>query len=140
MEHLLSFDALSAALNYIRTNARNICLCYAAPLTRDQAISDYMLAKGIIGSGNFRGPEEYTEAPDAEPDAGPEAILYVLQSTKLGVVVDGVSRYVALVGVDELLVVAPAENITLVVCENPVIVGEWCIRIRQPLQSCLEEE
>ena len=135
MEHLISFDALSVTLNYIRSHTKTIYVCSDAPLDYGQ-ISSYMLARTAIGSGDFRGPEEFTGAPDAEEGSGPEAILYVLQVSGMVALVNGFSKYVVLAGDSELLVVVPTDELELVVCEEPVNIHEWCIRVRQPLQSC----
>jgi len=136
MDHLIGFDALSATLIHIRSNARVAYICTAAPLNYGE-VEGYKLGKKTISSGNFTGPEEYYGDPDSEVDSGPAAILHVLQVNNIQMSADGLSHYVALVGGNQLLVVAPCIEMELEYGYK-VNMQEWCIRVRQPIQDCIE--
>ena len=137
MDHLLGYDALSAALIYIRSNVSKIYICTDAPLNFGQ-VTAYELGVKSIGSGSFDGPEEFYGDPEAEIDSGPDAILHVMQITNIQMSAEGMSQYIALTGGGELLVVAPCGALEL---EYGCVINveEWCIRVKQPLHSCFGE-
>jgi len=136
MEHFISYDALSAALNYIRSNARNICLCSDAPLTYSQAVGDYMIAMRSISSSFFEGPEEYIGEGE-QVDEGPGAILHVLPR-EVQASVTGWINFVALVTDQDLLVVCPCESRECEDYGTKFETSEWCIRLKQPIADCFE--
>jgi len=135
MHHLIGYDALAAALNYIRSNVSVISLCTDAPLTLAQAISEYMLAKRGLSSSYFEGPIEFYGAGE-QTDEGPDALMHVLPR-EVQVSTAGVVHYVALTGGSELLVVAPCSELEVQYGEK-IEIQQWCIRVRQPIQDCFE--
>lgn len=51
-------NILDAALNYIKNNSAEICMCSQEPTTYAQATSSYMLAKKALVSGDFGSPAD----------------------------------------------------------------------------------
>jgi hypothetical protein len=125
MAKIVDDSVLDGALNIIKNNATQICVCSTQPTTYTEAITTYMLAKkSTLTSG------DYTVADDAVSPYGRK--VTVAQQSTISVTNGGSAQHVALCGAAATLYYVTTCTAQTLVSGNTVTIPAWKIQIGDP--------
>lgn len=113
---------LDAALNYVKTNCAQICVCSSEPTTYAAATTTYKLAAGALTSANF--------GSTADGDTSGRKIA-VPAKADISITATGTATHIALVSGSILLYVTTCTSQSLT-SGNTVTVPTWDIEIADP--------
>lgn len=103
-DDLTGDEVLDAALNYIKTNCAELCMCSQKPTNYTEATSTYMLAKTPMSPISFGSPTNL--------DGGGRK-MQVVQQSDFSVTNTGDAVYVALVSGSLFLRATPCQTCTM---------------------------
>lgn len=114
-------DVLDAALNVLKTEATQLCVCSTQPTTYAEATSTYMLAIHTVATGDF------TIADDT---SGRKVTL--AEQADIEVLSTGDATHIALCDVDDRLLYVTTCTSQALTDGNTVTVPAWKVSIADP--------